>query len=136
MNQEEFARNAKEYIQLKERMAQIADEAKEKKTPIKDRVESLEESVRAFLVESEVDICVVGDYNLKVASVKKRGPLNRKTLTSALTGYFSDPEEVSRCIAFIEESLGEEDVQVLRKTRRRATGSPPGPPAVDGNDSD
>mmetsp|Transcript_19191 Transcript_19191/g.34141 ORF Transcript_19191/g.34141 Transcript_19191/m.34141 type:complete len:136 (+) Transcript_19191:221-628(+) len=122
MDHDEFVHGAKEYISLKERIATIAAEARDKKGEFKDRVVSLEDGIKTFLVDAGVDVCVVGDYNLKVATTTKKGSFTRKTVRAALVEYMGSEEEADRVMDHIEESVGHEEITVLRKTKRRGTG--------------
>lgn len=118
-NESDFGRDVKEFFTLQQKLKEIADEAKQKRTPIKDRVTNLEVNIKTYMKESNTQVCKFQDQKLEVQSVERYGSLTQKTLLAALNDYFQNEVVANECFEFIRNKLGKREVDILRKTKIR-----------------
>ena len=132
MELENFTASVKEIFQVQDQIRLIAQEAREKRTPLKKKSDELEERVRGFMVQEDVSVCNYQDERLELKTVVRFGSLTKKSLEAALVQYFQDETEARRCFESVMEFIGSKEIEVLKrlKNRKRKTDAPEdsGPP--------
>lgn len=119
MEPQEFGQNIKRLVLLQQQLKVIADEAKQKRTPLKTELTDLEVNIKDYMKSSEVQVANYQDFKIEVQTVERYGSLTQKTLKAALVAYFQNEPVAEECFQFIRDKLGKKEVDILRKTKRK-----------------
>lgn len=118
-NLEEFTKNVKDIFTIQDQIRLIAQEAREKRKPLKEKADELEGSVRAFMIKEDVSVCNYQDERLELKKVVRFGSLTKKSLQAALVQYFQNEEEALRCFESVMEHIGSQEIEVLKRLKNR-----------------
>lgn len=116
---EEFTRNVKDIFDIQDQIRLIAQQAREKRKPLKEKADELEGNVREFMIKEDVSVCNYQDERLELKKVIRFGSLTKKSLHAALVQYLQDEEEASRCFDSVMEHIGSQEIEVLKRMKNR-----------------
>lgn len=119
MELENFTNSVKEIFQVQDQLRLIAQEAREKRTPLKKKADELEEKVRGYMIQEDVSVCNYQDERLELKTVVRFGSLTKKSLEAALVQYFQDEAEAKRCFESVMEFIGSKEIEVLKRLKNR-----------------
>ena len=122
---EDFSSNVKEMFEVQDQIRAIAADAKDKKSPLKERADELESGIRDYMSKSGIDVCNYQDERLELKTVTRFGSLTKKSLESALEVYFQDSAKAEACFAAIMEQIGSKELTVLKRLKNRKRKAPP-----------
>lgn len=124
-----FTQSVKEIFEVQDQMRAIAAEAREKKSPLKERADSLEGEIREYMTKAEIEVCNYHDERLELKTVTRFGSLTKKSLQGALAVYFQDEGKAQECFDSIMGTIGSNEITVLKRLKnrkRKAAGAPEG----------
>ena len=136
MELEQFTKNVKDIFEVQDQIRQVAKDARERRTPLKQKADELEASVRTYMVKEDVSVCNYQDERLELKTVVRFGSLTKKSLEAALVQYFQNDDEAKRCFDSIMETVGSKEVTVLKRlknSKRKASDQPENEPASKAN---
>lgn len=119
MELEQFTKNVKDIFEVQDQIRQIAKDARERRAPLKEKADELEENVRAYMTKENINVCNYQEERLELKTVVRFGSLTKKSLEAALVLYFQNEEEAARCFEHVMESIGSREVQVLKRLKNR-----------------
>lgn len=119
MELENFTNSVKQIFQVQDQIRLIAQEAREKRTPLKKKADELEDRVRGYMVQEDVSVCNYQDERLELKTVVRFGSLTKKSLEAALVQYFQDEGEAKRCFEAVMEFIGSKELEVLKRLKNR-----------------
>jgi hypothetical protein len=119
MELEQFTACVKDIFHVQDKIRSIAQEAREKRTPLKKRADELEEKVRSYMIQEDVSVCNYQDERLELKTVVRFGSLTKKSLEAALVNFFQDNIEAKRCFDSVMEFIGSKEIEVLKRLKNR-----------------
>ena len=124
MELEQFTNSVKQIFQVQDQIRLIAQEAREKRTPLKAKADELEDRVREYMLQEDVSVCNYQDERLELKTVVRFGSLTKKSLEAALVQYFQDEQEAKRCFESVMEFIGSKELEVLKRLKNRKRKAP------------
>ena len=115
----DFSGLVKKIFDLQDQMKAITSQTKDLRKPIKDEIDTLNDQIKEFMIQNDVDKC---DYNEEVLELNQKikyGSLTKKSLQLALNDFFQDEVDTKECFEHIVKFLGEEDVFVLKRSKKK-----------------
>lgn len=117
---EEFTGNVKHMITLQDRMREIAANARDQRTPVKEAFEEVQNNIIEFMKSGDINVCNYQDEKLELQMVSRTGSLTRKSLEAGLLSFFEgDEAKTIMCLDHVIQSLGTRELDVLKRVKKR-----------------
>lgn len=113
-----FTQNVKQMFELQDEMKAIAAEVKVRRDPIKERFQGLQDDVKEYMMDSQVDVCTYQEDRLELQAVTRFGSLTRKSALAALQDQLG-PEKGQETFDGVMNFVGSKELHILKRLKNR-----------------